>query len=483
MSSDKIECAYCNIKILRRNFDRHWESKTHKKNELIYQRKFKKLREWAWANLIHNYGHLSKEKIEEIKKQFKTSNDKLELFNEEKLTDIAERLSIRQIDLNREEIIKQIRKVIKKPNRLGLRDTEYIEKLATKYNIPIKPRKELINDIYEYLKNKPISNENNINIYDKSSSKGSFREYALTNSNDEFIDIPEYLEIHRLEIMRLIVDMLKANKNIKGQLALHCEYERKLPDGQVQNTPMFYSLRSTEIFNIKDFIDDQFKKLINREQLYQPNKGSGWTLKRCKELSLKLNKHILLNAGSYIELPKQIKCTKTCINFANKDNYCFIYSIRCAINKPKLHPERPIHYKEYINDEIFKEFEYPMSLKDIKIFEKRSFDSKYDYPTMSINVYSFDEKLKIVPLQISEVYNAKLEINLLYYTVDDNSHYILITNLSALVSSQISKNHSKKHICRRCLSNFYPAFNKTCSFKLIDNSLHLFKVQPDPLFS
>src|SRR5436190_8016113 len=262
MSSDKIECAYCNIKILKRNYDRHWESKTHKKNQLIYIKEFNKLREWDCENHIHNYNHLSKEKIEEIKKQFKTSNDNLELFDEEKLIDIAEKLSIRDFSiLHRDTLIKQIKKVINKPNRLGLRSTEYIEKLATKYNIPIKPRKELINDIYEYLKNKPISNENNINIYDKSSSKGSFREYALTNSNDSFIDIPEYLEIHRIEIMRLIVDMLKENKNIKGQLTLHCEYERKLPNGEIQNTPMFYSLRSTEIFNIKDFIDDQFKKI------------------------------------------------------------------------------------------------------------------------------------------------------------------------------------------------------------------------------
>src|SRR5436190_19753385 len=188
MSSDKIECSYCNIKILRRNYDRHFRSQSHLRIKQRRDNEFNDLRAWAKQNHIHNYIHLSREKIEQIKKQFKTSNDNLELFDQEKLNDIAEKLSIRHIDLNREEIIKQIRKVIKKPNRLGLRDTEYIEKLATKYNIPIKPRKELINDIYEYLKNKPISNENNINIYDKSSSKGSFREYALTNSNDEFID-------------------------------------------------------------------------------------------------------------------------------------------------------------------------------------------------------------------------------------------------------------------------------------------------------
>src|SRR5436190_17233835 len=380
MSSDKIECGYCNIKILRRNYDRHFRSQSHLRIKQRRDDEFNDLRAWAKQNHIHNYIHLSREKIEQIKKQFKTSNDNLELFEQEKLNDRAEKLSIRHLDiLFRDDLIKQIRKVINKPNRLGLRSTEYIEKLATKYNIPIKPRKELINDIYNCLKNKPISNENNINIYDKSSSCGSFREYALTNSNDKFIDIPEYLEIHRVEIMRLIVDMLKDYKNIKGQLNLHCEYERKLPNGEIQNTHQFYHLRSTEIFNIKDFIDDQFKKLINREQLNQPNRGSGWSLKRCKELSIRLNDNVLLNAGSYIELPKFIRTKKACINFANKDNYCFIYSIRCAINKPKFHPERPIHYQEYIDDEIFKGFDYPMSLKDIKIFEKRSFDPKFNY--------------------------------------------------------------------------------------------------------
>src|SRR5436190_7817123 len=372
MSSDKIECGYCNIKILRRNYDRHFRSQSHLRIKQRRDNECNDLRAWAKQNHIHNYIHLSREKIEQIKKQFKTSNDNLELFGQEKLNDIAEKLSIRHFDiLFRDDLNKQIKKVINKPDRLGFRSTEYIEKLATKYNIPTKPRKELINDIYEYLKNKPISNENNINIYDKSSSKGGFREYALTNSNDKFIDIPEYLEIHRIEIMRLIVDMLKENKNIKGQLTLHCEYERKLPDGHAQNTSMFYSLRSTEIFNIKDFIDDQFKKLINREQLNQPNRGSGWTLRRCVELSLKLNKHVLLNAGSYIELPEQIRAKKACINFANKDNYCFIYSIRCAIERPKTNPQRVEQYAKYINDEIFKGFDYPMSLKDIKIFEKR----------------------------------------------------------------------------------------------------------------
>src|SRR5436190_1134583 len=111
MSSDKIECLYCNIKILKRNYDRHYINKTHKKNELIPKEDFNRLQAWAKQNHINNYTHLSKKKIERIKKQFKTSNDNLELFDQEKLIDIAKKLSIRDFDiLFRDNLIKQIKK-------------------------------------------------------------------------------------------------------------------------------------------------------------------------------------------------------------------------------------------------------------------------------------------------------------------------------------------------------------------------------------
>lgn len=78
---------------------------------------------------------------------------------------------------------------------------------------------------------------------------------------------------------------------------------------------------------------------------------------------------------SYIyELPEIIRNKKACVNFENKDEYCFIYPIRCAIdvyNKKKLHyQERVKQYQKYITDKIFSEYEYPMSLKDIRNFQK-----------------------------------------------------------------------------------------------------------------
>ena len=87
-------------------------------------------------------------------------------------------------------------------------------------------------------------------------------------------------------------------------MTLNCEYERKLIVGSYETTQMYFGLKSNDIFNADEFIDDQFKKLINRENLNQPNKGSSWSLKRCLELQFELSKNNSLNAGSYIELPK-----------------------------------------------------------------------------------------------------------------------------------------------------------------------------------
>lgn len=77
---------------------------------------------------------------------------------------------------------------------------------------------------------------------------------------------------------------------------------------------MIYHNKSIPIYNIKDFIKEKINELISREQRLSPGKGSGWSISQCNKLILKLNKYDALNAGSYIELPKQIQDMKACIN-------------------------------------------------------------------------------------------------------------------------------------------------------------------------
>ena len=169
-----------------------------------------------------------------------------------------------------------------------------------------------------------------INAKVKKSKKEYFNEYILTSSHNNINDIPAYLALHRGELKSLIEEMVKDNKSIKGQLSLECKYERKLVTGESQEISMYYGLGAIEIYNIDDFLTTQFQKLKLREILNQPNAGSEWTLSRCEQLILRLNKHNCLNVGSYIKLPDEIKNKEACIHSENKDEYCFIYSIRLS---------------------------------------------------------------------------------------------------------------------------------------------------------
>lgn len=189
------------------------------------------------------------------------------------------------------------------------------------------------------------------------------------------------------------------------------------------------------IYIIKDFIKENFDKIISREQTNSPNNGSGWSFSRCNKLILKLNKYTPLKGNCFIGLSNVIKNKKACINLKNKDDCCFIYNIRYAVDKFYIleykDSERVERYQKYINDEIFSGFEYPMKLEDLSKFERKKFKG---YPSMSINVYSLDINNTILPLKISELENAELEIDLLFLTEDINSHYIFIKDLSKLVS-------------------------------------------------
>ena len=42
-------------------------------------------------------------------------------------------------------------------------------------------------------------------------------------------------------------------------------------------------------------------------------------------------------------------------------------------------------------------------------------------------------------------------MNLLYITADETSHYVLVKDLSRLVSSQYNNNYHKKYFCQYCL--------------------------------
>lgn len=116
----------------------------------------------------------------------------------------------------------------------------------------------------------------------------------------------------------------------------------------------------------------------------------------------------------------------------------------------KEHPEELYHYNKLVDDKLnWEGVKFPTGNRDIDRFEENN------NGLVSINVYEVDSILnddKVISVRTTKVREAKHHINLLriYDDDNDNSHYVVIKNLSRLLNKQLNKNTKPKHICRHC---------------------------------
>ena len=83
--------------------------------------------------------------------------------------------------------------------------------------------------------------------------------------------------------------------------------------------------------------------------------------------------------------------------------------------------------------------QYPIDIKDIGKFEHQN--------NISVNVYGYKDK-KIFPLCITTMTIASHHVNLLYITAGKTSHYVLVKDLSRLVSIQYNNHNGKHYFCQ-----------------------------------
>ena len=154
-----------------------------------------------------------------------------------------------------------------------------------------------------------------------------------------------------------------------------------------------------------------------------------------------LVKYDPMRPSSYLPLPKELKAKQGYLNTQNDDEKCFLWSILAS-----LHPvqngnnlARVSKYQEYERELNMSGIQYPV---DIGKFEHQN--------NISVNVYGYEDK-KIFPLRITTVNIARHHVNLLSITVGKTSHYVLVKDLSRLVSRQYNNNYHKKYFCQYCL--------------------------------
>ena len=157
-----------------------------------------------------------------------------------------------------------------------------------------------------------------------------------------------------------------------------------------------------------------------------------------------------LRGETWIALPKELANKNAIINMKNTDNKCFLWCVLRALNPKDNHPERiDKKLKEKENTLNMDGIEYPVSLKDIDKFEKQN-------PTISITVFSYNEKNKVFPLRVSKyAYTWEVNILLMLIEKDGVKHYTWVKNISRLLSSQVSNHREKHHFCLRCLNPFW----------------------------
>ena len=323
---------------------------------------------------------------------------------------------------------------------------EYIKNLKRDYITPAR-----LNKLSKQLERKiKKAEEEKERIFTPNKEVSAFRNYTTQYviKGDPSYDPLTFLK----DASPAIINIFNSNRNIKAILYLNCWMKRTDSQGFTTIKRFaFHSkgqkliLESTDIYEIYqemiDEIEEEIQKVENAE-------GSGWVFVEIENLTLHTSIWDPLKASSYIKLPKELKNKKAIINMKNKDNKCFMWCVLRALNPKDKNAERideDLKSKEHTLN--MDGIAYPVDFRGIDRFEKQN-------PEISISVLGYNEDEKVYPLKLSKYTGCEHDIILLLIKDGDNSHYCLVKNISALLSSQINKHKGSRHFCLNCFNGF-----------------------------
>ena len=349
-----------------------------------------------------------------------------------------------------------LRRVANKKARTGREKIEdfdkYIKNLNKDYLTPSRLRK-LANQKEKLIKK---VEEEEYKLFTPIKEKSAFNDYTtqyIIKGN------PNYGPFAFLEIAEPhIINIMDKNRNIKVRLYLNCMMKRTDSDGfTLIKKFAFHSIGKktiTEATDLYEVYHEMKNEIEEKIQQVENAEGSGWVFLRVENLTLHTDIWDPLKGSSYIDLPKELKNKKAIINMKNEDNKCFLWCVLRALNPKDDNPERidkDLKSKEHTLN--MEGIAYPVEFKDIKRFEKQN-------PDISISVLGYGKDDKVYPLQISKYTKVKRKderkhnITLLLIKKGDNSHYCLVKNLSALLTSQVNSRKGKFYFCLNCLNGY-----------------------------
>ena len=352
-----------------------------------------------------------------------------------------------------------LRKVVKKKARNAREALEdfkqYIRNLKKDYITPARLKK-LSKQLEKKIK-KAV--EEQTRIFTPIKEKSAFGNYS-----DQYVikGEPYYDPITFLKDAKpAMVNIMNKNRIIKARLYLNCLMKRTDSDGLTAIKKFaFHSIGNkiiTEETDPHEIYQEMIDEIEEEIQKVENTEGSGWVFVEVENLTLHTDKWEPLSGSSYLPLDAYLTNKKALINMQNEDNKCFMWSILRALNPKDKNPGRIdkdlISKQDTLNMEGIK---YPVDLKAIDRFESQN-------PDISVSVVGYNKVDLVYPLRQSKYTGRKHDIVLLLLKeavegengeIEENTHYVLVKNKSALIASQINKHKGSREICLNCFNTF-----------------------------
>ena len=151
------------------------------------------------------------------------------------------------------------------------------------------------------------------------------------------------------------------------------------------------------------------------------------------------------SASSYMKVPQELRNSqKGLINLQNKDNECFRWCHIRYLNPQTKDPQR-IKKSDtaFVSKLNYEGITFPVKIADCNKIEKLN--------NIRINIFGYTNKA-VYGIYISKEKYEK-NMNLLFITDDNNSHYVLIKDFNRLMFN-ITKSQHRQHFCMFCLQHF-----------------------------
>ena len=323
------------------------------------------------------------------------------------------------------EIFKDYIKSIKSYNL----DADRLRKLTKQLEKKEKKAKDELNKIFT-----PVEGA--------SAFKNYSTQYVMGNTN---------LGLGPLEFLTYakppIINIFNSNRGIKSMLYLYV----LMSQGERIEKFAFHSKGLKLILEGTDeneIYDEMVEEIMEEIDMTREAEGSGWQFEKVEKLVLHTTRWDSVNAGSYMELPPELKNKKAIINMKNQDDKCFLWSVLRALNPKDKNAERIDNdLKSKVDIINIQGIQYPVSFRGIDRFESQN-------PEISITVLGYNKDEKVFPLKVSKYTGCKHDIVLLLIKDGEKSHYCLVKNISALFASQINNHKGTSHICLNCFNGF-----------------------------